>query len=138
MKTVKTTIAIVGMLLLAVQVQATTRVVRATEMGAIWSDLSKGKLADTIVEFRQGDELPMHLSVGGDLMEVKPPQAINYIGIKKNFWLRINKNVFEISLDGTNFKKHSDVIKGSIEARATSSSGGAIDAINVIFNAFLK
>ena len=130
---------LVAMLLLSGAVQASGKVVRATDMGAtMWSDLTHGKLGDVVVEFRQGDDLPVTFEAQGDLMETRQT-SVNYVGIKKNFWLRLSQNNIEISLDGTTFKKMSDVLTGSLEAGAGSAQTvGVADAINIVFKALLK
>lgn len=129
----------VGMLLLSGFAQANGKVVRATEMGTtIWSDLSKGKLGDVVVEFRQGDELPVTFEAQGDLIETRQT-SVSYVGIKRNFWIRISQNDVEISLDGATFKKLNEVLTGSLNVGAGSAqNGGVADAINIIFKAFLK
>ena len=115
------------------------KTVRATKMnGALWSDLSKGALSDIIIEFRQGDELPVNLTAEGDLMETTQT-APSYIGIKRNFWLKVQSAKIQISLDGTTFKEMNEVLSGSIEAGAGSDQNGEIaNAINIAFKAFLK
>jgi hypothetical protein len=130
---------LVGMLLLSGVVHASGKVVRATDMGAtMWSDLTHGKLGDVVVEFHQGDDLPVTFEAQGDLMETRQT-SVSYVGIKKNFWLRLSQNNVEISLDGTTFKKMGDVLTGSLEAGAGSAqNGGVADAINIVFKAFLK
>lgn len=130
---------IVGMLVLTGAAQASGKVVRATEMGStMWSDLTRGKLSDIVVEFRQGDELPVSFEAQGDLIETRQ-SSVSYVGIKKNFWLRLSQNNVEISLDGTTFKKLGDVLNGSLEAGAGSAqNGGVADAISIVFKAFLK
>ena len=112
---------------------------RATDMGStMWSDLAHGKLGDVVVEFRQGDELPVSFEAQGDLIETRQT-SVSDIGIKKNFWLRLSQNDIEISFDGTTFKKINDVLTGSLEAGAGSAqNGGVADAINIVFKAFLK
>ncbi len=128
-----------GILVLAGAAQASQKVVRATEMGTtMWSDLTRGKFGDVVVEFRQGDELPASFEAQGDLIETRQ-SSISYVGVKKNFWLRLSQNNVEISLDGTTFKKLSDVVTGSLDAGAGSTqNGGVADAINIVFKAFLK
>lgn len=139
MRNMKMTLVMVGMLLLTGTAQASGKVVRATDMGtSMWSDLTRGKLGDVVVEFRQGDELPVSFEAQGDLIETRQT-SVSYVGIKKNFWLRLSQNNVEISLDGTTFKKLSDVLTGSLEAGAGSAqNGGVADAINIVFKALLK
>ena len=139
MKNMKMTVAIVGMLMLSGIANAQGKVIRATEMGtSMWSDLAQGKLGDIIIEFRQGDELPVSFEAQGDLLETRQT-GVSYVGIKRNFWLRLSQNNLEISLDGVTFKKITDVLKGSLEAGAgTAQNGGVADAINITFKTFLK
>jgi hypothetical protein len=137
MTKVKSVLLAACVLLMAGVSEAKT--VRATEMnGTLWSNLSKGALSDIIIEFRQGDELPVNLTAEGDLMETTQT-ATSYIGIKRNFWLKVQNTKIQISLDGTNFKEMNEVLSGSIEAGAGSDqNGGIANAINVAFKAFLK
>jgi hypothetical protein len=139
MKTFKLIIAIIGMLVLSNAALARVRTIRAIDMGnSMWSDLARGKLGDIIVEFRQGDELPVNFEAQGDLLETKQP-SISYVTVKKNFWLRLSQNEVEISFDGNEFKKLNESVTGSIEAGAGSAvNGGVADAINIVFKAFLK
>lgn len=115
------------------------KTIRATEMnGSLWSNLSAGTLNDITIEFRQGDELPVHITAEGDLIETTQT-ATSYVGIKRKFWLKVQQTKIQISLDGTTFKDMSDVLSGRIEAGAGSDqNGGFANAINVIFKAFLK
>ncbi|MBL7544128.1 MAG: hypothetical protein JNL11_09940 [Bdellovibrionaceae bacterium] len=135
----KMKLLVAGVLLLSAVVQAGGKVFRATDMGTTtWSDLAKGKLGDVVVEFRQGDEVPITFEAQGDLVETKQA-SVNYVGIKRNFWLRLSQNDIEISMDGTTFKKLNEVLTGSLEAGAGSAqNGGVADAITIMFKAFLK
>lgn len=139
MKNMKMKLLVMGVLLLSGVAKASGKVVRATEMGTtMWSDITKGKLGDVIVEFRQGDELPVTFEAQGDLIETRQT-SVSYVGIKKNFWLRLSQNDVKISLDGTTFKRLNEVLTGSLEAGAGSAqNGGVADAITIMFKAFLK
>jgi hypothetical protein len=139
MKSMKMKLLVMGVLLLSGVAQAGGKVVRATDMGTtMWSDLTKGKLGDVVVEFRQGDELPVTFEAQGDLIETKQT-SVSYVGIKRNFWLRLSQNDVEISLDGTTFKKLNEILTGSLEAGAGSAqNGGVADAITIMFKAYLK
>lgn len=118
--------------------QAQAKTVRATDLIAQgWNDLSKLEEGTTI-EFRQGDELPVSLSAEGDLLETTRNE-VSYVGVKKNFWVRIQKNDVLMSLDGVNYKKIQDSVTGMISADAsTPENGGAANAINIKFIANLK
>lgn len=130
---------VVGMLLCCGIAQAHGKVVRATELrGTMLSDFTRGKLGNMVVEFRQGDELPLSFEAHGDLIETRQP-LVSSVGIKKDFWLRLIQQDVEISLDGTTFKKIGEVASGSLEAGfGSAQNGGVVDSINIIFNAILK
>lgn len=139
MKTLKTTLVIAVSVLLSSMTFANSKSLRASEMSAAaWSEFTKGKLGDIVIEFRQGDELPVTFQAEGDLIETKQT-SVSYVGVKKNFWLRLGKNDIEISLDGTEFKKLNQMIAGSLQAGAgTDQNGGVANAVNVVLKAFLK
>ncbi|MES2803473.1 MAG: hypothetical protein V4654_13350 [Bdellovibrionota bacterium] len=134
MKTILTTITIA---LLAGAAEAKT--IRATEMGAsVWSDLAKGTLSDIIVEFRQGDELPVSFVAEGDLVETTQ-NSTSYIGVKRNFWLKVKRANVLMSLDNITYKDISDVISGSFMANAgAGQNGGIANTLNLAFKAYLK
>lgn len=134
MKIKSGSLVIAGMLMLSGVAQANGKVIRATEMASVnWSDLSTAKLGDFVVEFRQGDEIPLSFHAEGDLIETRQ-NSVSTVVVKKNFWIRLSSNLIEISFDGTNFKKIQEAVSGSIEAGAGSAqNGGFADAINVVF-----
>src|SRR5690606_15542266 len=77
---------------------AEARTVRATELTSkIWSQLDKGEIEDLIVEFRQGDEIPVTLQTEGDLLETKSANP-SYVGVKRSFWVRMEQNQILMSL----------------------------------------
>lgn len=139
MKSMKMKLLVAGVLLLSGVAQAKGKVIRAADMGTtMWSDFTKGKLGDVVVEFRQGDELPITFEAQGDLIETRQT-SVSYVGIKRNFWLRLSQKDVEISSDGTTFKKLNDVLTGTLEVGAGSAqNGGVADAITIMFKAFLK
>lgn len=139
MNKLKMMVATTGFVLLATSAQAGPRTVRATDMApSMWSDLAEGRLGDMVIEFRQNDELPVSFEAQGDLLETRRT-SVSYVGIKKNFWLRLSQNDVEISFDGASFKKLNESLTGSIEAGAgTGQAGGVANAINIVFKAFLK
>ena len=118
----------------------TLKTIRATELGAgFFSDLQNGKLDNMIVEFQEGDELPVTLKAEGDLIYTTY-SSVSYVGIKRNFWLKLMDNKLELSLDGVVYKDIREVVSGKVLAGAGTADGqgGVADAINVVFEAFLK
>ena len=139
MRPIRTKLLMIGILVLSGVAHAGEKVVRATDLGTtMQSGLTNGGFSNVIIEFRQGDELPMTLEVQGDLAETTQA-SVSRIGIKKNFWIRLSQNNLEISLDGTTFKKLNELLTGSLQAGAGSAqNGGVADAISIIFKAFQK
>lgn len=139
MKCITIKLLVMSLLLVSGVAYADGKVVRATDMADnMWSDLSKGKLGDVSIEFRQGDQLPVTFEAQGDLIETRQT-SVSYIGIKKNFWLRVRRNEVEISWDGATFKKLNEVLKGSLEVGAGSTeNGGVANAITIMFKSFMK
>ncbi len=130
---------IMGMCLLMLAGAAEAKTIRATELSSSFgSQVSKGSAGDITVEFHQGDELPVTFAAQGDLLETTKP-AVSYIGVKRDFWLKLEQNNLQISLDGTSFKDIKDVLSGSFTAGAGSEqNGGIASAINLAFQAYLK
>lgn len=114
------------------------KVVRATELDErFWSNVQKGESTDT-VEFRRGDELPVSLSTEGDFFEMAVATP-NVVRIKRDFWLRADRQNLFVSLDGVEFRKLGDVAGGSLSLSAGDEGhGGVAQAIRVSLKAILK
>ncbi len=117
------------------------KTVRATAINSdLWSRHTVGASTELIVEFRQGDELPVTFASEGDLIEASQ-SGVSYVTVKRNFWLKLIGNDVQMSLDGTAYKPLSDVVTGSFSASSGSGSGsggGPTNAINLVFAAYLK
>ncbi len=115
------------------------KALRASEMNPKqWSEV----LADTnhkyIVEFRKGDELPVSFDVEGDLLETNK-SSVSYVGVKKNFWMRLSDNNVEISFDGSSFQDLTKALTGVLQADAKADeNGGSANSINILLKAFLR
>lgn len=118
---------------------AEAKTIRATEMNSsLWSRLMAGAAEELVVEFRQGDELPVSFSAEGDLLETSRV-GVSYVSVKRNFWLKIQGDTLEMSLDGAAFKPVKDMVSGSFTAGAGSEqNGGIANAINFGLKANLK
>lgn len=113
---------------------------RATELSApLWGQLPQNSPQSiVIIEFRQGDKLPVSLTSTGDLLQTPEP-AMGQVEVKRNFWLKVQDNQIQISLDGVTYKDFRDALHGRIEAGFdVGSSGGIARAINMAFRADLK
>jgi hypothetical protein len=132
-----TNLIIAGLFLIGMSAQAKT--IRATDLGSsIWSEIGKGKLSDVTIEFRQGDELPVGFSAEGDLFETTQ-NSVGYVGIKKNFWIKLQSNNILMSLDNWSFKDIKEVISGSFEAgTGADQNGGLANTLNLALKAYLK
>ncbi|MEK7690994.1 MAG: hypothetical protein AAB425_08235 [Bdellovibrionota bacterium] len=123
-----------------VNAMETSHVIRATELGKeIWQIFEKGKISTLTVEFRQGDRLPVKFQAQGDLLETDD-STVSHVIVRKQFWLRLKNDNILMSLDGTKFKAIKKLIEGSLAAGANGDlpDGGAANAINVLFKAYLK
>ena len=119
--------------------QAKVTTLRAGEMnGEQWSHLMAGGDDEVIVEFRQGDEIPVSLSAEGDLLETNQT-GVTYLHVKKSFWISGKNNELKMSLNGQDFRPFSDVVTGSLSADAGASAPGVpVNAINLMLKMFLK
>lgn len=115
------------------------RTVRATEMtSSLWSRLTAGTADELIVEFRQGDQLPVNISAKGDLLETVQAGTA-YVTVKRNFWLKLQNDDIQMSLDGATFKPIKDAVDGTLSAGTSADeSGGLANAINIGLEAYLK
>lgn len=124
-------------LTLLTAVSAEAKTIRATEMNAsLWQRLQAGAAEELVVEFRQGDELPVSFSAEGDLLETSRV-GVSYVRVKRNFWLRLENNNVRMSLDGTSFKPIPELLTGSFHAGAGDHDGIA-NAVNLTLKAMLR
>lgn len=132
-------LVLASILATAVNAQAKTTRIRATDLrSSVWAQLSKLTSDDLLVEFQQGDELPITIESKGDLLETHQT-GLNTVIVKKNFLVHFSQAGVEISFDGHTYKKIGDALKGSIGVGAGSvQNGGVADAINIIFEAYVK
>lgn len=124
-------------LALVVAATAEAKTVRAMHMtGEEWARVSNGQAEDLTVEFREGDQIPVTFSAKGDFLE-STQVGTSYIRVKKSFWLRLEKDSIEASLDGVNYRPISEVAQGSFTVEA-SAQQGPVNAINLGFQSYLK
>jgi hypothetical protein len=128
-------------LLLAISIGASSeaKTVRASDMTSeMWSQLNVSGMEDFIIEFRQGDQLPVTVAFQGDFVETSQ-QATSYVTVKRNFWIKPEVANIKISLDGLKYKNIGDVAKGSLELGAGTEEGGTTaNGIQMILKSFLK
>lgn len=140
MTNTKKALLILGIFLLSGASQgAGERVIRATDLGPkIWSYLASEKEDDLLIEFRQGDEIPVSFEAHGDLIETRQT-ALNTVVVKKSFWLRLSQNTIEMSLDGRTFKTLSETLEGTLQlGTGSAQNGGVANAITILFKGSLK
>ena len=105
---------------------------------AIREKLRKLTSDEVIVEFRKGDELPVTFAAEGDFVETTKP-ATSYVGVKRDFWLKLKNDKVQMSFDGTTYKEISEVVTGNLSANANSGeNGGIANTIQVVLKAHLK
>lgn len=114
-------------------------ILRATELNdRSIAEILKMNSEEVIVEFRKSDEIPLVFKAEGDLLETTHP-AINYVTVKKDFWIKLVGNDLQISFDNNQFKNISEVLTGSIQAGAGLDQNlGVANSINILFRALKK
>ncbi|MGZ3806027.1 MAG: hypothetical protein ACXVB4_17565 [Pseudobdellovibrionaceae bacterium] len=129
--------AIAALLLVGTLSEAET--LRATELdSAMWAKIFAGEMQEMVVEFLKGDELPITVSAEGDFFETLQAQPTPLI-IKKNFWLKVNKNTALFSLDGNNFKPLPQVANGTlVVGMGQTEVGGRAHQLNINLKAYQK
>lgn len=112
---------------------------RASELTPqIWDKYNKGEIRELVVEFQQGDKIPVTLQAEGDLLETSEANP-SYVTVQRNFWVQMKHNDLKLSLDGTHFKPFKKVVEGSLTVGAgAEQQGGIANAINVGFKAMIK
>jgi hypothetical protein len=132
-------IIIAAAIFLSALANAQPNVIRATDLkGMDFNQISTQVFNGIVIEFREGDELPMNFKVSGDLLESRQA-PITYITIKKSFWLKADmvKNEVLVSFDGHHYKKFQEALSGKITAGTTPDNGVA-DSIQVELEANVK
>lgn len=123
--------------LILVAAMSEARTVRATELSGLrWEDLSAKDGDEVVIEFREGDEIPVHFAMSGDFAEMNG-DAANLLHIKKNFYLKIVHDQVAVSLDGAQYKPLPEVMTGTLQAGA-NESGGIANALNIMLTASQK
>ena len=113
--------------------------IRATDLNpSVWQELQKGQIEKLIVEFREGDELPVTMEAKGDLI-VTTQSNPSYVQVRKNFWMEATANDVQMSLDGVHYQPIRNLVTGTLSVSANADSqGGPANAINVLLDAKLK
>lgn len=132
-------IAISALVLVTHFTESQSKTLRAGNMTAAqWGLLNSGNPQNIVVEFRAGDEIPVSFSSEGDLLETIQT-GVSYVKVKQSFWLRLDKNDIQMSLDGASFKDLKDMVSGSFNAGAGSTNLGIpINTIQMTLKANLK
>jgi hypothetical protein len=79
------------------------RTVPVTEMQGV-SEFAKGQ--PLIIEFREGDALPLDFSLQGPLLESAKDAPPIILTAKRRFFLRIDGDGLKTSLDGVDFSRN--------------------------------
>jgi hypothetical protein len=101
------------------------RVVRVTEMQGV-AELAQGQ--PLIIEFHEGDTLPLDFSLQGPLLESAKDAPPIVLTAKRRFFLRIDGDGLRSSLDGKDFSKNPaapgsfQIGIGATRARGTRAS----------------
>jgi hypothetical protein len=106
------------------------------------NELGKGGLqrflqgqSDDVIEFREGDQIPVALKVDGDILQSASSEP-TMVEVKKGFFLKFESDELRMSWDGTEYLPYRDLIRGQLEAKASGDS--AVSNIEINFSAFVK
>lgn len=139
----KKMIVLTGALLLSTSLMAGVIVpIRSTTLNSEFvSKIQKGEVENVVIEFLEGDRLPINIKAEGDLFESADSNS-TFVGVKKHFFVKIMKSSITMSFDGEIFKSPKELLSGSLSVGASSSNGDTqnfpASVIHIVFNAFIK
>jgi hypothetical protein len=56
-----------------------------------------------VIEFQEGDQVPIDLSLTGDLVDLTPPAPPLAFRARRRFFMRLSRDGLAVSLDGVHF-----------------------------------
>lgn len=139
----KRVIVLIGALLLSTSLMAESNVtIRSTKLNAEFlNKIQKGEVENTVIEFIEGDRLPINLKAEGDLFESADSNP-TFVEVKKHFFVKIMKNDATMSFDGEIYKPIKELLRGSGRVNVSSSNGDLqhfpASVITIVFSAFIK
>lgn len=75
--------------------------VRASELGKLRAQATPG--APIVIEFAEGDVIPIDFTFSGDLIELTPPSPNLAFRAKRRFFVRVAADGLKVSTDGVHF-----------------------------------
>jgi hypothetical protein len=87
-----------------------------------------------ILVYQKGDEVPVRLTIDGDLAETKDASPA-YVTVKRTFFLKLNDSATEISFDGVTYKPFQKVIKNTFIVNAVGEDPAPV---SILFNASIR
>jgi hypothetical protein len=130
-------------LLLSTMVNAGTEgSIRVSKLSPeLMNKIQKGQVQNLVVEFKQGDRLPVNLKAVGDLFESVDSNP-TFVEVKRDFYVKVSGPNVHMSFDGLNFKPINELLRGNVSVGANADQGNAenfpASVINVVFSAFVK
>jgi hypothetical protein len=100
--------------------------VRASELAKMPAPVAPNQ--PVIVEFAEGDVIPIDLSFSGDLLELTPASPGLAFRAKRRFFVRIAPGRLEVSTDGVHFGERPKVPGSFRLGLAIKSSGARVEA----------
>lgn len=138
----KMTFVILALLLCSAVKADTGSSIRVSKLGPeMMTKIQKGEVKNLVVEFKEGDRLPVNLKAEGELFESVDSNPI-FVEVKKDFYVKVTGSNVQMSFDAVNFSPINELIRGSVSVGANSDNSNTVNfpasVINVIFSAFLK
>lgn len=131
-------IMLVGFIISLFQTNAFAVNIRANELNnKVIASIFSGQNVEYVVEFREGDLVPLNFVAGGDLFESKD-NTNNIFVIKKDFFIKVKNNSVMISMDGNSYMSLRDVISGKFSIGSDIDRSQIPGVIQALLSVYLK
>lgn len=116
--------------------------IRSAKLNAEYlNKIQKGEIDNAVIEFLEGDRLPINIKAGGDLFESVDSNP-TFVEVKKHFFVKIMKSNITMSFDGETFKSIKELLSGSLTVNVSSANGDTqnfpASLIYIVFSALVK
>src|SRR3990167_8319389 len=106
----------VATLFMGVTSEASMKKIRFSDISSKeFKNILNGNPADLVVEFRQGDQIPISINAVGDIFETRDSEP-NHLVVKRSFFLKFDQMpTLLMSWDGERFVPFKELVGGKFE-----------------------
>ena len=124
----------VAPLLMGVTSEASMKKIRFSDISSKeFKNILNGNPADLVVEFRQGDQIPISINAVGDIFETRDSEP-NHLVVKRSFFLKFDQMpTLLMSWDGERFVPFKELVGGKFEIGVEGAPASQIN-INLEIN----